>query len=209
MNYLNEFLTVALLHLLAVMSPGPDFAIITRNSLSYSRNTGIYTAQGIALGTLVHLAYSLIGIGLLISQSIVLFSIVKFIGAAYLIYIGVQSLLVRHTIENVGDILAVQHITPGAALRIGFLTNVLNPKATLFFLSVFTQVIRPATPGFLKVLYGIEISIVTFLWFGIVSFLLSTPGIKTKFVRVQRSVEKAMGAALIALGIRVALSRPA
>ena len=79
MGYLPIFLTVALAHLLAVISPGPDFIMITRNSLIYSRKSGIYSAIGLGLGILVHVIYSLVGIGLVISQSILLFTIIKFL----------------------------------------------------------------------------------------------------------------------------------
>lgn len=90
--FLTQFLTVAVVHLFAVMSPGPDFAVVTKNSLLHSRKTGIYTSLGIALGISVHIAYSLLGIGLVISKSAVLFSIIKYLGAGYLVYIGYLSL---------------------------------------------------------------------------------------------------------------------
>lgn len=95
MPYLAEFLTIVTIHLLAVMSPGPDFVMIVRNSLMYSRKTGIYSAIGLGFGIGVHVAYSLLGIGILISQSIVLFTIMKFVGAGYLFYIGYKSLTAK------------------------------------------------------------------------------------------------------------------
>ena len=70
--YWTEFLTVALVHLLAVASPGPDFAIVVRESVSSGRHTGICTAIGVGSGILLHVTYSLLGIGLIVSQSIVL-----------------------------------------------------------------------------------------------------------------------------------------
>lgn len=95
MHYLPIIFTVALIHLLAVISPGPDFIMITRNSLIYSRRTGIYSAIGLGLGILVHVTYSLVGIGLLISKSILLFNTIKYLGAAYLIYIGYKSITAK------------------------------------------------------------------------------------------------------------------
>ena len=90
--FISELITVAVVHAFAVMSMGPDFAMVTRNSLLYSRRTGVLTAMGIALGIAVHVAYSLLGIGLIISQSVVLFSVIKYLSAIYLICIGYQSL---------------------------------------------------------------------------------------------------------------------
>ena len=94
-----------------------------------------------------------------------------------------------------------------AAIKNGFLTNVLNPKASLFFLAVFSQVIRETTPAFVKLLYGIEMSLMTFVWFAFVSVVLSHKTIKKSFVRIQHRLERVMGAILVALGIRVALSK--
>jgi threonine/homoserine/homoserine lactone efflux protein len=101
MHYLPQFLTIASIHLLAVMSPGPDFIMITRNTLVYSRKTGMYSAIGLGLGIGVHVLYCLMGIGLLISKSIVLFNSIKLIGAAYLFYIGYKSIRSKGTHLNI------------------------------------------------------------------------------------------------------------
>lgn len=206
MQYLPIFLTVALAHLLAVISPGPDFIMITRNSLIYSRRTGIYSAIGLGLGILVHVTYSLVGIGLIISKSIVLFNIIKFIGAGYLIYIGYKSLTSKSSKTYVIVGSQRKDLSRLAAIRIGFITNVTNPKATLFFLSLFTLVINPDTPLFLKVIMGTEMSIVTFLWFTFVAYLTSHHIVKSRIGGIQHFAEKFIGVLLIALGIKVAFS---
>lgn len=206
MPYLAEFITVAVIHLLAVMSPGPDFAMISRNSLVYSRKTGIYSAIGLALGILVHVTYSLVGIGLIISKSIVLFSAIKILGAGYLIFIGYKSLKAKpHRIDN-DQSLEKKDMDKIAAIQMGFLTNALNPKATLFFLSLFTQVISPQTPLFIQVLYGLEMSVMTFIWFALVASILSHSMVQEKFASAHHHIEKVFGVILIALGIKVALS---
>ncbi len=205
--FLTAFITVVVVHLLAVISPGPDFAMVTRNSLLYSRRAGIFTSLGLALGISVHVTYSLLGIGFVISRSIVLFSIIKWIGAAYLIYIGYKSFRSKPyegeesaLTPNAGE------LSGSRAIRIGFLTNVLNPKATLFFLALFTQVIDPATPLLIQLLYGVEMIGMTFVWFSFVSLMFSNPFLKRKIKTVQHHVERVTGAVLIALGIKVALA---
>lgn len=206
MNFLPELLTVALVHLLAVMSPGPDFVLISRNSLVYSRKTGVYSAVGLGLGILTHVAYSLVGIGLIISQSVVLFSILKFASAGYLIYIGFKCLKAKPQ-ATVGEIAEKQEdLTVWQAIRMGFLTNVLNPKATLFIFAVFTQVINPATPKFTQAIYGLEMTVATFIWFALVAVVLSHRLIKDRFTSIQHHLERFFGVVLIALGIKVALS---
>lgn len=206
MPYLSEFLTVVVIHFLAIVSPGPDFILISRNSLKYSRRVGIYSAIGLGLGIAVHVTYSLIGVGLIISKSIIIFSILKYFGAAYLLYIGYQCLKAKpyHVLDVVQT--KQEDLNWIAAVRMGFLTNVLNPKATLFFLALFTQVIDPQTPKAMQLLYGVEMSIVTFLWFAFVAIVLSHKLIRARFVAAQHYVERTFGVILIGLGIKVALA---
>ena len=207
MEYLPQLALVAGVHLLAVMSPGPDFVMIVRNSLIYSRRSGIFSAIGLGGGIFVHVVYSLIGIGWIISRSVLLFSIIKWIGALYLIYIGWKSLRAK-PVDHVaqGEAREAVDLTAGQAIRMGFLTNVLNPKATLFFLGLFSQVIDPMTPLAVQVVYGAEMVLMTILWFSGVAVMLSSPFIRQRFSRIQHRFEQAMGALLIALGIKVALS---
>lgn len=206
MPYLAEFLTIVTIHLLAVMSPGPDFVMTVRNSLMYSRKTGIYSAIGLGFGIGVHVAYSLLGIGILISQSIVLFTIMKFVGAGYLFYIGYKSLTAKAPSIHIQQDEKREDIDRFAAMRMGFITNVTNPKATLFFLALFTQVIHPTTPLGIKLLYGLEMMGATVFWFTFVAVLLSHNVVKKRFERVQHTAERVMGAILIALGIKLVLS---
>ena len=205
--FISQFLTIAIVHLLAVISPGPDFAMVTRNSLIYSRKSGVYTSAGLALGIMVHVTYCLLGIGILISQSILLFNIIKFIGAAYLIYIGYKSLRTQPQGTTAEDIqVSEKTLSAKASIRAGFLTNVLNPKATLFMLALFTQVIDPNTPKSIESLYGTEMVIVTFIWFSLVSIFFSNKLIRTRITRYQHYIERLTGGVLIALGIKVALA---
>lgn len=204
---MDQFLLVAGIHLLAVMSPGPDFAMVLRNSLVYSRRTGIMAAVGLGLGILVHVTYSILGIALVISQSILLYDAIKLIGAAYLIYIGVRSLMSKTANVDESNPSPEHKPEPSAftAIRQGFLTNVLNPKATLFFLALFTQVISPTTSVGIKVLYGTEMSLATMAWFALVATMLTQRPIQSLFSRIQHRLEQAFGAILIALGLTIAL----
>jgi len=206
MMFLSAILTVALLHFLAVVSPGPDFIMISRNALVYSRRSGVYASIGLALGISVHITYSLVGIGLIISRSLILFSFLKFIGAGYLLYIGYKAIRSKPSLPVVNNEPQQKHITNIEAIRMGFITNATNPKVTLFFLSIFTLVIKPTTPFFIKLIMGAEMSLVTFLWFAFVATILSHSLIKKRFVKIQHYVERVMGILLIALGVRLALS---
>ena len=151
-----ELVSVVTITLLAVISPGADFAMVSRNSMFLSRRAGMLTALGISLGVLVHVTYSMLGIGLLISQSILLFNLVKFAGAAYLIWLGISMLRSRKADPQ--QAVSAAQLSDWQALRIGFLTNALNPKTTLFVVALFTQVISPDTATLTQLGYGLFMS---------------------------------------------------
>jgi RhtB (resistance to homoserine/threonine) family protein len=205
--YWTEFLTVALVHLLAVASPGPDFAIVVRESVSSGRHAGIWTAIGVGSGILVHVGYCLLGIGLIVSQSIMLFNLLKWLAAAYLIYIGIRALRAKPVdpLQAQQALDAVAVTARGAFVR-GFVTNGLNPKATLFFLSLFTLVISPQTPLLVQAGYGAYLAVATAAWFCAVALLFSHARVRNGFIRMGHWFDRMMGAVLVALGIKVALS---
>ena len=207
MPFLADWLTVFLVGCLAVMSPGPNLAVTLRNSLSYSRRAGIYTALGLAAGNTVHAAYSLAGIGLVIAQSVVLFNAVKWAGAAYLVWIGVQALRAQPRTETPDLSGTADDLSAPAAFRTGLFTNLLNPKVTLFFLALFTQVVEPGTPLALQALYGGTIVGLEFAWFGLVAVVLSQGAVRRRFFAVSHWVDRVTGAALIALGVRLAFAK--
>ncbi|MFK8329693.1 LysE family translocator [Pseudomonas sp. BJa5] len=205
--YWAEFLTVALIHLLAVASPGPDFAVVVRESVTHGRRAGTWTAFGVGTAIFLHVGYSLLGIGLIVSQSIMLFNALKWLAAAYLLYIGYKALRARPAApgsENVAD--STVERTPRAAFVAGFMTNGLNPKATLFFLSLFTVVINPHTPLAIQAGYGIYLALATGLWFCLVAMLFSQQRVRAAFARMGHWFDRTMGAVLIALGVKIAFT---
>ncbi|QXI31390.1 LysE family translocator [Pseudomonas vanderleydeniana] len=205
--YLTEFLTVALIHLLAVASPGPDFAVVVRESVTHGRRAGTWTALGVGSAIFLHVGYSLLGIGLIVSQSIVLFNVLKWLAAAYLLYIGFKAIRARPA-APASEQLAKQagERTARGAYTAGFVTNGLNPKATLFFLSLFTVVINPHTPLAIQAGYGIYLAAATALWFCLVARLFSQPRVRAGFARMGHWFDRTMGAVLIAIGVKLAFS---
>lgn len=158
-EYLAQIVTITTISIFMAISPGADFVMVVRNSLTYSRKAGLFSALGVNLAIWIHVAYSIAGLALIISQSILLFSIIKYLGAAYLLYIGWKTFSAK-SIPNVdASKKSSRSISNFAALRIGFITNALNPKATIFFLSIFTQIVTPETPLQMQFLYGLIISI--------------------------------------------------
>jgi RhtB (resistance to homoserine/threonine) family protein len=205
--YWAEFLTVALIHLLAVASPGPDFAVVVRESVTHGRRAGTWTAFGVGMAIFLHVGYSLLGIGLIVSQSIVLFNALKWLAAAYLLYIGFKALRASPAAPG-SDTVHVSTVerTPRAAFVAGFMTNGLNPKATLFFLSLFTVVINPHTPLAVQSGYGLYLAMATGLWFCLVAMLFSQQRVRAGFARMGHWFDRTMGAVLIALGVKIAFT---
>lgn len=140
---MNELIAVAVFTVLAVISPGADFAMVTRSSYAQGRKAGLAAAVGIALGVQVHVLYTVLGIAVIISQSPALFMAMKVLGAGYLIYLGYQSLTNTKRI-HLDDVGQRQSWGSLRALRTGFFTNALNPKTMLFVISAYTQVVQPA-----------------------------------------------------------------
>ncbi|MFE6825584.1 LysE family translocator [Streptomyces sp. NPDC057690] len=201
---MTELLAVALITVLAVIAPGADFAMIVRNSYLYGRRTGLLAATGVAAGVLVHVTYTMLGVGLLIASSTFLFTVIKLIGAAYLIYIGVRTFRTKGEVEV--DLTGRTGLTPLAALRAGFLTNVLNPKTTLFVVSTFSQVVSPGTPVQEQVGYGLFMSMAHLLWFGVVAVFFSHDRMRTLMLRGQKVLNKVIGSVLAGLGVSLALA---
>jgi len=203
-EYLPSILSMAALVMISVVSPGPDFAIVVKNSLVYSRKTALLTAFGIALGILVHVAYTLLGLGLLIANTPWLLFGVKCLGAGYLLYIGFKGIRAKKAVSPMGNVHHHKHdISPISAIRSGFLTNALNPKCMLFFVSLFSVIIDPNTPFSVMLLYGLIIFIETLSWFGFVAFCLSGKNTREKFNAVGHWIERVTGGILMALGVRL------
>lgn len=205
---MRNFLLIAGIHLLAVMSPGLNLALVIRNSLVYVRRTGVWVALGFALGDAVHIAYSLVGLGLLLVHSSLAFTTLKWVGAAYLVYLGIKALLAKPPALSspLGTAAAPplephRQLAPLKALRLGFLTDLLNPKASLFFLALFTQVIQPTTSLPLKLLYSAEMITATFTWFTLVALLLTRKRLQRAVGRHQHRVDRVFGVVLILFGI--------
>jgi threonine/homoserine/homoserine lactone efflux protein len=205
-GYWAQFAKVAVAHLLAVASPGPDFAMVVRQSIAHGRRVAVWTAIGVGSAILVHVTYALLGIGILLRTYPYAFDAVKYSGAAYLAWVGIKALRSRPRSEMpvpssraIADIANPALPSPRAAWVSGFLTNIFNPKATLFFVAIFASLIDPATPKVILVAYGAWMSLSTMAWFSMVAVLFTREGIRGAFLRGGHWIDWAMGVVFIAL----------
>ena len=206
-QYWLEFLTIASVHLLAVASPGPDFAIVLKHSISFGRRAAIITSIGIGVGILIHVGYSLLGIGILIKTTPVLFQVFSYIAAMYLLYLGLGAIRSSASIHlNSVEFKKTMHIiSDNKAFMVGFLTNGLNPKATLFFLSVFAVAVSPDTPNAIKLGYGLYLAVATGIWFCVLSSFLSSKKVRLYIGEKGYWFDRVMGIVLILLAIKLVM----
>jgi RhtB (resistance to homoserine/threonine) family protein len=198
-----EWLAVISITIFAVISPGPDFAMVSRNSLLLSRRAGLLTALGIGAGVLVHVAYTLMGVGLVIKQSPSLFAALKLAGAAYLIWLGAKMLMAKPG-PNITSTPEKHVLSTVQALRVGFLTNALNPKTTVFIVSLFMQVVQTKTPLSTQIAYGAFISLAHIVWFAAVALFFASGTIREKILGVSHWIDRVFGVLLIGFGVALA-----
>ncbi len=205
MSFWSEFLLIATVHLMAVASPGPDFAIVLRYAVRFGKEAALAASCGIGLGILLHVTYSLVGIGLLIQTTPWLYLSFSVLAALYLSYLGIQAL--RSQPVSPAEAMAKEQVEPSLprrkALVTGFITNGLNPKATLFFLSLFAVVISSETSLGIKLFYGGYMAVATTLWFCLLSFLLTQSRVRGFLLLKGYWFDRAMGLLLLALALHL------
>jgi threonine/homoserine/homoserine lactone efflux protein len=195
---------VTLVHLLALISPGPDFFLACRNSIQYSSTIGMWTAVGFGMGVAIHISYTLFGLTWASAQSNFLLDLIKYLGAIYLIYLGISSIFSKRTlIQTTTEHTPHPNINRFVAIRMGFLTNLLNPKATLFFLSLFTIIIGPEVKLSVIILLSFILVSSTIIWFSWVAIFLDQQKIRNLIEAYQLEFNRFFGLLLIVIGIRI------
>ena len=203
-TYMAEIIAVSTIAIFMAMLPGADFIMVTRTSIYNGRLAGLYMSLGMCLSVCIHASYSIAGLAVVIASSAWLFSAIKYLGAAYLIYIAWQ-LLATPKLSNKVQSNTTTQISPFIALRLGFTCNILNPKTSIFFLSIFTQVVSVDTPLIMQVSYGLIIMLAHFIWYCGVALLLSHPKMLPHFNRQKQKIDKVAGFILMLIAIKLTL----
>lgn len=195
-----------LIWLAAVVSPGPNFLVVSRLALSRSRRSAVGATFGIAAGSLIYAALTLFGLSVLVLRFVWLGDTIRVVGGAYLVWLGIQAWRARPD--------DMQSSATGAAqdrpsllhgLRVGFLTEITNPKGIAFFLGLFAAAVPAATPFWAKLSVLAAGGVIEVAWYTAVSFALSSGLVRAGYQRVKRTVDRVLGTLLIALGVRIAL----
>jgi threonine/homoserine/homoserine lactone efflux protein len=198
--------------ILVIVTPGPDTALVMRNALRAGWWAASLTALGVGAGSLIWAVASTAGVGVLLQRSVIAFTVLKFAGAAYLVLLGIHSLIGSF---RSGQTLAAtappaeRAQRPGSRTPFtqGVLNNLLNPKAGAIFVSILPQFVRPGDSPVRLVLMLLVYEAVLLLWLNVYGYLIGRAGRSRIGGRVRRVVERATGAVLIGLGARLAFER--
>ena len=208
-----EVIAVAIITILAVISPGPDFAMVTRIALTRGRRAGVLCAIGIGSGVSVHLAYTLIGLGVVFASNVWVLTSLRYLGAAYLIWPDIRPLFSKRPAALQTRMTNKSTNRPEedqkrnrSAFWIGFACNALNPKTMLFIVSLFSQMISPDTPVLMEIGYGLYIAACHMIWFALVAVALTLPSVQARIAAIKIWVERGVGLCLAGLGIKLLTS---
>ena len=179
--------------------------MVCRNGLLLSRRAGVLTAVGIGMGVLVHVCYTLLGLGLVLQQTPWLFNALKLAGAAYLVYLGIKMLRSKPAIEQLDA--PPPAMSDLAALRTGFLTNALNPKTSIFIVSVFIGVVRPDTALTVQIAYGLFIAGAHAAWFSLIALCFSAGRVREKLMAARQWIDRIFGGLLVSFAILLTIAQ--
>lgn len=208
--YASSFGVIALSYILAVVSPGPDLVMTMRNTMCFSRRTGLWGVAGTTAGLLLHLTYTILGIRYVAENYGWVLDIVKFVGGSYLIYIGISSFNIRKSALNeLEDALELppvgeRNLSPLQAFRTGFLTNALNPIVVLLFIGILSEHVDEHTPAGITVMISLMIMMISAAWFTVVVLFLSNKHMQGMLKQYGHLVERICGGALAGLGLYIA-----
>lgn len=198
--------TFLLMSFLLIILPGPDSSLVIQNSIMYGQKAGFKTVMGSVSGLLIHTSAAVLGLSALLMQSATLFTILKYIGAAYLIYIGFSAL---RTLKNppTDEEIVVKGKEKSFFLQ-GFITCASNPKVAVFFLTFLPQFVQPNYNHMLQfAVMGIIYAVMTIIWFLLYVYLIDVFSKWLKRPTVQKSIQGCTGIVLLLFGLRLALEK--
>lgn len=195
----------ALIWFAAIVSPGPNFLVVSRLALSRSRRSAIGAAIGIAVGSLIYAALTMFGLGVLIVRFGWLGDAIRIAGGAYLVWLGIEAWRAgpTHQLPDAADA-AGNGTSLARGFRTGLLTEITNPKGIAFFLGLFAAAVPEATPPWAKLTLLSTGGVIEVAWYTAVSFALSSGPMLIGYQKARRTVDRALGTVLIALGLKVA-----
>lgn len=206
---IENFLAFVCAGILLILSPGPDTMFILGRSVSQGRQAGLYSAFGIALGCFVHITLATLGLSVILQQSQLAFQLIKYAGAAYLLYLGVKMLL-NNSKQDLEVVVVAEAPDLKKIFVSGMITNILNPKVALFFIAFLPQFVQKEyhSPMLSLLVLGCIFNIMGTSWnMGLVFFSTKVTEQFHKSSAIKNWLEKGTGAVFILLGLKLALAK--
>ncbi len=203
-NYLNEFLIIAIAHFIALLSPGADFIYIVNSAMNNRAKVAIGASLGIALSNAFYIILCLLGYATIFSQSNVLMNLIKIIGGFYLLYLGLNILQIKSSKISINSSIQNSSSFKKELLR-GFYLSFLNPKISIFYISLFTLVISKNTPWIVQFFYGLWMTLVVFIWDSLLIILLNNQKLKDRILSL-KYLEKSLAILLLFMGLGLLIS---
>lgn len=207
MNLIGIFATVVFAHFLALISPGPDFVILVKSAIKNESKKAIGVALGISMANALYITLCLIGVGSLLASSVYIMIGLKVAGGLFLIYLAMQALRAKKSdyasLSVQVDKNELSHTTFFKEFVIGFMSGLLNPKNVLFYLSLFTVVLTNDVSLTFKVVLGVWMTSVVFLWDSAIVFILSGDRVRRKFAKLAYYIDKVSGVILGLVGFSI------
>ncbi|OCP17716.1 MULTISPECIES: LysE family transporter [unclassified Ensifer] len=204
MHEVFQLLTIAGVFVLSVVSPGPNFAIVTSTAMSVSRRTGVVAGLGLAAASLTWALLAVAGIGIILTQVPWIYTAVKLAGAAYLIWLGVKMVLgARKPLVSTNG----QGITGATAFRKAYLVSMTSPKSIAFYGSIFSVMVPAHAAPWFYVAVVLMAALVSCVWYCGLALLFSHGAARRIFARAKTGIETTMGVALMGMGGKLLLSR--
>ena len=205
-----NYLTFVITAFIFIITPGIDTIFILNKSIAQGKKAGIYSLLGLNTGVLGHTLFAALGLSLIIAKSVIAFSVIKYLGAAYLIYLGVSKLLSNESLLDVDPLLEKGSDSNRKNFVSGFFTNILNPKVALFFLAFFPQFIAPELINDPKpfIILGLTCAVIGSLWFLLLTLFAAY--FSSYFKEHPKSgnwLNKITGLAFVGMGLKIALSK--
>lgn len=196
--------------ILLILLPGPDTAIATKNTLTVGRTGGLKTIFGTCCALLIHTAAAIAGLSAIIVKSALIFSIFKYVGALYLIYLGIKTVwaIRKKKVAAADEMTDERKYGSKSCFKQGFLTNILNPKVAIFFLTFFPQFVDSGSSAIIPfLLMGITYAVLTAIWFLFYIYLINGIRAFMNKPNVQAMIEGITGIVLIGFGIKLAMEK--
>jgi threonine/homoserine/homoserine lactone efflux protein len=203
MDLYQGLLLITAIHLLAAAAPGPDFVLVAQQTLCNGQRNGLLCSLGIALGLSVHILYSSFGLAAIIANSSSALWSIKILGGGYLIMLGIRGLKAKARSAEPLSGAIVKERSALKTIGLGFLCNALNPKAPIYFVSLFTVVLSQDTPPQNILIYGLWMMALQLAWFSLLTILLSRPAVTRTFQAMGHWIDRIAGGAMLLLGFKV------